>query len=308
MDTQLLLLKLREAQNRLLPGIDKTPLVFSPQLSSEVGRKIYCKLENLQKTGSFKARGAMNRLLLLSREEIKRGIITVSAGNHARAIAWMANELSIPTIAILPNNTSSKKVVAVESFGAKVILHGQTFEEAEKYAIQLAKNKKMVFISSYNDMEIILGQGTIGLEIINEMPEISTVIAPLGGGGLLSGLGIALSADGKKRKLIGVQAKNAPFFYNLLYSTSLSETHTMADGLTAGKDPNSITRELVKHFVDQIVLVEEEEIQKGIAWFEQYYHFSIEPTGIVALSAVLSKKIKINDESIAIIISGGELE
>src|SRR3989440_7608041 len=207
---------IEKARERIADAIYRSPCPYSLTLSRLCGCEIYCKMDHLQMTGSFKERGARNKLMLLSEEEKRAGVIAASAGNHALALAYHGQDLNIPVTVVMPRWAPLVKVSNCRSFGANVILHGEAYDEAKKYALQLAEQKGLLYVPGFDDPAIISGQGTMGLEILEDVPDVDAVIVPIGGGGLIAGVGIAVQSLRPHVRIIGVEAQNAPTMYEWL--------------------------------------------------------------------------------------------
>jgi threonine dehydratase len=253
------------ARERLRGAIVATKCDWSSTLSAILGCKLWLKFENLQFTASFKERGALNRLAALSEEERRRGVIAMSAGNHAQGVAYHARRLCIPTTIVMPVSTPTVKVVNTRGHGAVVILHGDTMEEAAAFARDYGRERRLTFIHPYDDPLVIAGQGTVALEMLGAAPEIDVLVVPIGGGGLISGVAIAAKALKPDVEVIGVQAALYPSMYNMIKGESLPmRGDTLAEGI-AVKAPGQITAEIVRQLVDDIVLVTEAQIEHAVS-------------------------------------------
>src|SRR5688572_26918994 len=222
------------AARRIEGAVYRSPCVYSLQLSRRCGAEVYCKLDNLQLTGSFKERGARNRLMMLGNAERKAGVIAASAGNHALALARHGKELSIPVTVVMPRWAPLVKVSNARTFGADVVLHGESFDEAKRHALKLGQEKGLVYVHGFDDPAIIAGQGTTGLEILEEVPDVHAVIVPVGGGGLIAGIAVAIKAKRPEVRIIGVEPRNAPTLHESLKQGKLVRIETkptLADGL-----------------------------------------------------------------------------
>jgi len=303
---------IEEAHNRIRPYIQKTPLTYDPNL------EIYIKWENYQVTGSFKARGAFNKVLTLAKWELMRGLVAASAGNHGQGVALAGNLLKVPVTVFVSENAVPSKILAIQALGAVIHLVPGGYGDAEKTGLEFALKEKANWISPYNDPQVIAGQATIGVEILEELPHLSetTWIVPVGGGGLISGIGLAvisMQGQGKKSEeeklLIGVQSEASPFFYNIIKYQSQEhavELPSLADGLAGPVERNSITIPIVKRLVNEIVLVTEREIEAAIFYAWSQYHEIIEGSAATGLAAILSGKI--NRRPAIVIISGGNIQ
>lgn len=269
------------------------------------------KLENQQYTGSFKARGAMNKLIQLSQEEKTRGIVTASSGNHAQGLGFAGNILSVDSTIVVPANTPKVKRDAIELYGVELIVHGDEYMEAERFSRDLEARLGKTHISAYNDLDIIMGQGTVGLEIAEEMPDIDKVLVPVGGGGLISGVGCALKAMDATTEVFGAQSVASPVMYESLRQGRIVDMEledSYAEGLHGGIEENSVTFELCRRYVDEIILVEEETILGAISSALVEQHQVIEGAAAVGVAAILEDPERYHDEKVCIVISGGNVE
>lgn len=280
-----------------------TPLEPSPAL----GADIYLKLENLQRTGSFKLRGALNRTQSLSPAEQARGVVAASAGNHAQGVALGCALLGVSAVVVMPESTPRTKLFATQRYGAEVRLVGQTYDEAEAAARQIERETGRVFISPYNDARVVAGQGTIALELLQDLPDLKRVIVPVGSGGLLSGIAVALKAINPAIRVIGVTSRATPAMYNHLKGTRLPQLPTLAEGLAGEIEAGAITLDLAR-LADDIVLVEESAIARTIAWLIETHHLIAEGSGAVGIAAILTGVLTATEGPTAIIVTGGNLE
>lgn len=310
MSTSLTLKRIQEANQAIHPYIYRTILDHSSNLSNLTGSDIYLKMENLQKTGSFKVRGAMNKTLKLTEEEKRKGVLAASAGNHAQGVAMAASRIGIPSTIVMPENAPLAKVSATEGYGAKVILSGAVFDDAYQKAIEIQKETGATFIHAFDDLEVMSGQGTIGLEIYEELPEVETVLVPIGGGGLISGIAVALKSLKPSVRIIGVQASGAASMahaLNIGKPEALAKANTLADGI-AVKRAGDLTFAAVRHYVDDIVTVEEEEISQAILLLMERTKSLVEGAGAVAVAAALQGKVKLTGQKAVLILSGGNID
>lgn len=293
----------------------RTPLSESAALSRLAGCKAHLKLENLQFTGSFKERGAANRLLRLSAEERQRGVITASAGNHAQAVALHASRLGVVVTVVMPEATPLVKVQATQGHGARVVLHGSGYDEAAEHAAQLARDSGAVYVHPFDDLDVMAGQGTIGLELLEQLPDLDAVIVPVGGGGLIAGIATVLRAHAPQVRVIGVESRTFPGMRRALESeppTSLPPMalpggKTIADGI-AVRHVGQLTRQVVRASVDEIVLVDEEEIAEAILLLLERERTVAEGAGAVGLAALLHCELKLEDKRVVVVISGGNID
>jgi len=291
----------------------ETPVLHSHYLSELVGQEVWLKCENLQRTGAYKVRGAFNRMSKLTKEEKKMGVIAASAGNHAQGVALAAKKLGIKATVYMPFGASLPKVAATRNYGAKVVLFGATFAEALKAAQEQAKETGAIFIPPFDHIDVVLGQGTVGVEIMEQHPDVSTIVVAIGGGGLAAGVAVAAKltakARGKKIRVIGVQAENvAPYPGSLKAGkpTEVVGTATIADGIAVAK-PGRVPFELIKQHIDKVVTVSEDEIAKAILVLLERSKQVVEPAGAVAVAALISGKAKAKGKTVAI-LSGGNMD
>ena len=304
--------EIQHAKARISPFVRRTPLLDCADLMGESGIKTKLKLENLQVTGSFKIRGATNKLLTLSEDERRRGVVTVSSGNHGRAVSYAAGPLGIRAYVVLPETVPQNKVSAIRDSGAEVIIRGKTYDDADGYAQELRQRKNLTFIHPFDDLAVIAGQGTIGLELMEDFPEIDTVIVPLSGGGLLSGIALALKSKNPQLRAIGVTMEQGAAMVESLKAgkvVDIVEEPTLADALAGGIGvDNCFTFQMIRDLMDEAVLVSEEEIARAMTFALESYHLVIEGGGAVGLSAILGNKIRKTGGNMAIVISGGNIE
>lgn len=302
---------IRDARVRIDPFVMRTPLIRSEALSTCCKTPVLLKLENLQSTGSFKVRGATNRLLLMSADERKRGVITVSSGNHGKAVARAAGILGIPATIFLSDQTPTNKVETLRRSGATVIIAGSSYDEAEKAAADYEQSHNLVHIPSFDDLRIIAGQGTIGLEILEDAPRTRHIVFPLSGGGMGAGLGIAAKSHLSPVSIWGISMEHAPVMVRSLeagHVLRLEEEPSLADGLKGGLGIiNRYTFALCQQVVDHTALVSEEEIAQAIAFLYQEHHLVVEGSGAVGVAALLSGRIKPADETV-VVISGANID
>jgi threonine dehydratase len=287
-------------------------LLPSRLLSERAGTPVYLKLESLQETGSFKIRGAANKMLNLGPDERARGVITVSTGNHGRAVAYVANRLETRAVVCIPEGTAHNKVQAIENLGAEIVVSGKTYDEAEEGAFLLARDRGLTMVNPYDDPPIIAGQGTVGLEILEDLPELDTVLVPVGGGGLISGVGLAVKGDDASRRVIGVSMDRAPVMYHSLKAgraVTMEEEETIADALVGGIGAdNQYTFRLAQKLIDDFVLVSDEEIAEAMLFALQEHHLVVEGGGAVGLAALLSGKLSGLRGDVAVVLSGGNVD
>lgn len=301
---------IRNAQAALSGYLRPTPLYHSPNLSVQYGLPVYFKTENLQRAGSFKIRGAFYKISSLSAEERARGVIAASAGNHAQGVALAAQSLGIQATICMPEGAPITKVEATENYGARVVLSGQTYDDAYQKACELQQEHNYTFIHGFDDPYTVAGQGTIGLEILDDLPDVATVFVPIGGGGLISGIALALKSIKPDVRIIGVQSTGAPAVYLGRQAGALTATdsvRTIADGI-AIKRPGQLNFELIQQYVDDIVLVDEEEIAQSILVLLERSKLMVEGAGAVGLAAFLNHKAGNVQGPVAIVLSGGNID
>ena len=297
------------AQNKVREVILRTPMLYSDAISRLSGKEVYLKLENLQKTGSFKIRGAYYKLSQLSHSMRKRGVVAASAGNHAQGVAFASSLLGIESTIVMPEGSSIAKQMATRSYGGEVILYGQDTDESLSHARKLEEKGKY-FIHPFDDEQVIAGQGTIGLEILEEVPEVEAIVVPIGGGGLVSGIATIVKKRRPKVKIIGVQAAHAPSAFYSLKRKRIVEVKvqpTLADGI-ALRRVGEITFPIIEKKVDEIVTVEEEEIASAILMLMEKKRVVAEGAGATPLAALLSKGGKIQARKVVLVISGGNID
>jgi threonine dehydratase len=300
------------AQQRIAGAVSRTPCTRSDQFHdlTDVG-ELYCKLENLHRTGAFKERGALNKLLTLTAEERARGVIAASAGNHAQGVAYHAGRLGIGATIVMPERTPLIKVTRTREFGARVLLHGANFDEAYAEALRVQKAESRVFVHPFDDEVVIAGQGTIGLELLEQVPGLELVVIPIGGGGLISGVACALKETHPHIQVVGVQTAALPsmkasFDANSLVSVPAGTT--IADGI-AVKRPGERTFELVRRYVDAVVTVDEEEIANAILLLLEREKSVVEGAGAVGLAALIHGKVpQARGKKTALVLSGGNID
>jgi len=297
----------KNADKVLKNVVHRTPLEFSRTFSKMVDAQVYMKLENLQKTGSFKIRGAYNTIYHLSNDDKKRGVVCASAGNHVQGVAYAATLLGVKSTVFMPIYTPPVKIIATKSYGANVVLEGATYDDAAQAALKYSEEKKMVFVHAFNNEHVIAGQGTIGLEIYDDLPDVDVVLVPIGGGGLISGVAVALKKLQPNVKIIGVEAEGAQSMKQSLEQDKivpLKSIATIADGI-AVKTPKELTFNLAKQYVDEVVTVNDDEIASALYLLLQRSKLVVEPAGAVSLAALLSKKISYPKKNIVTVLSGG---
>lgn len=296
---------IEEARDFLEGKISKTPIFTS----SRMGENLYIKMENLQKTGSFKIRGAFNKMAHLTEEEKKKGVISCSAGNHAQGVALSATNQGIKSYICIPSVAPLSKIDATRGYGGEVIIVDGTFDDAQVRANELEKSEDLTYIAPFDDEYVIAGQGTIGLEILEQVPDVKYIVVPIGGGGLISGIAAAVKQVNPEVKIIGVEPENAASMKKSIEAgkiITLDSANTMADGV-AVKTPGKITFEHVKKYVDEIVTVSEEEIIHAILRLLEEGKVTSEGAGASSVAAILEKKYDFSDGKVCAVLSGGNI-
>jgi len=301
---------IEKAKKRLQNVIQYTPLAYAPVLSKQLNAKIYLKKENLQLTGSFKIRGAFNKISTLTNDEKICGVIAASAGNHAQGIAYSANYYDIEATIVMPEATPLTKVSGVKSHGANVILHGASYDDAYEYAINYAKENNKTFVHPYADDTVIAGQGTLALEILEQLDDIDIIIIPIGGGGLITGMATVIKQLRPNVKIIGVVASGANAMKQSFDSKiikTVDKVKTIADGI-AVKNVMPKMFEYVKDIVDEIVEVNDNEIANAILFLMEKQKIIVEGAGATTLAAILHNKIDVKNKNVVLPLSGGNID
>jgi threonine dehydratase len=298
------------ARDRLRGSIYYSPCPHSQMLSALTGQQIYLKLENLQMTGSFKERGALNRIATLTPEQTSRGVVAASAGNHAQGVAYHATKRGIRSIIVMPLATPLVKVTATRNFGAEVVLHGANYDEACDEATRICTAEGMTFIHPFDDPIVMAGQGTIGLELLEQVPELQAVVVPIGGGGLIGGIACAIKESRPDIRVIGVQTSRLPSMAAAVeqhHPVTLGSATTIADGI-AVRRAGDVTFPVVAQYVDEIVTVDEDEIASAILVLLEREKTLAEGAGATALAALIQKKTTLKSEHTAVIVSAGNID
>ena len=303
---------MREAQNSIAMHIRRTPLVDSSGLSYEADRRVAFKLENLQATGSFKVRGAANKVISLSDEERRAGVVTVSSGNHGRAVAYVANRLEVPAVVCISGAGPENKRVAIERLGAEVVVGGATYDETALFADELMSERGLTMVHPFDDSHVIEGQGTIGLELLEDRPEIDTVLVPLSGGGLLSGIAFALKETDPSIRTIGITMERGPAMIESIRAgriVEVKEVPSLADALAGGLGPsNQYTFGMIKQLVDETVTVTEREMAMAMTYAFEEHRLVVEGGGAVGIAALLAESTIQIGRNVAVVISGGNVD
>lgn len=302
---------IQNARQIIQNSILKTPCDFSRSASEVVGTEVYLKLENNQRTGSFKIRGASNKIAHLTAEEKKRGVIACSAGNHAQGVALSSSLNQVKSIIVMPENAPLAKIEATKKYGAEVILKGQIFDEAKEYALKLAEEKKYVFVHPFEDEKVIAGQGTLGLEIMEQVQDLTSIIVPIGGGGLITGIATAAKALNPKIKIIGVQTALVDTMVQLFRTNSFKPVDhvisTIADGIAVKNPSELMFKDFISQLVDEVVTVTEGEISEAIVFLLERAKTVAEGSGAVALAAAMSRKLDLGRRT-CVLVCGGNID
>lgn len=307
------LAEFEQARERISPVVLTTPLETSRSLSEILGSPVYLKCENLQRTGSYKIRGAYNRLSRLSDDEKALGVVAASAGNHAQGVALAARELGIRSTIFMPVGVPLPKLSATREYGAEVVLRGHTVDEPLRAAAEFAQETGALFIHPFDHLDIITGQGTLGLDIADQRPDVDTVIVPIGGGGLISGVASAIkqraALDGRTVRVIGVQAANAaPYPVSLSRGepTEITITPTIADGIAVSR-PGTLNFAIIRDVVDEVITVTDDEIAKALLLLLERAKLVVEPAGAVGVAAILAGRIRETGTTV-VLLSGGNID
>jgi len=301
---------IRAAHARVAPRIHRTPLLSATRLGARAGVTLFHKCESLQKTGSFKVRGALNNVSQLDAAARRRGVITVSAGNHAQALAWAARDAGVKCTVVMPTTASRMKVEASRGYGAEVVLHGASGIEAFAHAHELAKERDLTFVHPFDDPAVIAGQGTVGLEILEQLEDVDDVIVPIGGGGLIAGVATAIKEARSSVRVFGVEPTGAAVMRKSLDEgrpVRLESMKTIADGLAAPM-AGDVTYPIVKHYVDDVVLVTDDEIMAAMREILFSAKLLAEGGGAAATAAILSGKLKLDGRRVVAVMSGGNVD
>lgn len=298
------------AADRLKNVVHKIPLSSSKTFSEMTGAEVYLKYENQQKTGSFKVRGAYNKIMKRYEEGGLQAVVASSAGNHAQGVAFAASRIGVPATIVMPRSTPIAKVSATKGYGAKVVLHGAIYDEAYAKACEIVEQEGAEFIHPFDDEDVIAGQGTIALEILSDLPFVDMVLVPAGGGGLVSGIAACIKQINPRIQVVGVQAEGADAIVSSFGKDTVQSSasvHTIADGI-AVKTPGSVTMGYINQYVDQMVTVSDEEIAGAILLLLERTKQVVEPAGAAPLAAVLNHKVDVAGKKICCVLSGGNID
>jgi len=298
------------ARRRLRGAVDETPCAYSQTLSELTRTRCHVKLENLHMTGSFKERGAANLLLQLDADERRRGVVTASAGNHGLAVAFHAARLGIPAVIVMPEWAPLIKVTSARRYGAEVVLEGANFDEAHARARELETGRGLVFVHPFDDPRVVAGQGTLGLELLEQRPELEAILLAVGGGGLAAGVALAVKARRPDVRIVGVQAEALPAMRRALDAgarVEIAPAPTIADGI-AVRRVGALTFELVRKHVDDVVTVGEEELANAILLLLEIEKTVVEGAGAAPLAALVNRRLGLDGASVALVLSGGNID
>jgi threonine dehydratase len=301
---------IRDAAAAIAGAVAHTPLIAAPALSELAGAEIHLKLETLHRTGSFKERGALNKLLTLDTAQRRAGVVAMSAGNHAQGVAYHARRLGIPATIVMPEGTPFIKIDRTEAFGATVVLKGDSLAAAREAADALARERGLVPVHPYDDAQVIAGQGTIGIELMADRPELDTLVVPIGGGGLISGISVAVKALKPEIDVIGVQSTLYPSMYRLLRGEDPgppAAAATLAEGI-AVKEPGRLTRRIVAALVSEVLLVDEMMLESAVEALLERQKLVVEGAGAAGLAAVLAAPERFRGRRVGIVVTGGNMD
>jgi threonine dehydratase len=300
----------QQARERIRGFIYESPCRASAELSAMTAQTVHLKLDNLQRTGAFKERGALNKILTLTDQEKQRGVITASAGNHAQAVAYHACARGLRAQIVMPLMTPLVKVAATKGFGAEVVLHGANYDEAYAYALESCAEQGMTFLHPFDDAEVINGQGSIGLELLEQVPSLEAVVVPIGGGGLISGVACAIKESNPRVRVVGVQTERLPSMLRAIeagHPVTIPASATVADGIAVRRAGDQ-TLPLVQRYVDEIVTVDEEEIANAILVLLEKEKTLAEGAGAVAIASLLQHKTSLSGKKTAALVCGGNID
>ena len=296
------------AAARLQGHLLRTPCIASRTLSAITGAQVFLKFENLQFTASFKERGACNKLAQLTPEERQRGVIAMSAGNHAQGVAYHAQRLGLRAVIVMPRFTPGVKLERTRGFGAEIVLHGDTLDEARAHALMLAEQQQLVFVHPYDDADIVAGQGTVGLEMLQDMPELDTLVVAVGGGGLIAGMATAARALKPDIEVIGVQTARFPAMVNAIKGTHHPQgSSSIAEGIAVGT-PGRIPQAIIARLVDDLVLVDEGDIEQAIVMLLEVEKTLVEGAGAAGLAALLKYPERFKGKRVGLVLCGGNID
>ena len=301
---------IKEAAQNLKGVIKETDFCFAESLSERSGAEVYLKLENLQQSGSFKIRGAYNKMLHLSDEEKQCGVVASSAGNHAQGVAISATKLGIKSTIVMPRSAPFAKIFATRNYGGEVVLEGEIYDEAYQKALEIKEATGATFVHPFNDPYVIAGQGTIGLEMIEEQPDLDVVLVPIGGGGIAAGIAMAIKTLNPNTKVIGVQTENAPSMYQSIKDGKIGTvkvTKSIADGIAVAT-PGDVTFPLIQQYVDEVITVSETQISQAFLLLLENCNLVCEGAGAVSVAAILSNQLDLKGKKVGAVLSGGNID
>jgi len=299
---------IRAAERVIATNVLRTPTLASPRLSALTGARICVKYENLQATGSFKERGAINKLVSLTDAEKRRGVVAMSAGNHAQAVAYHANRLGIASTIVMPEPTPFVKIAATEAYGARVVLHGETVADAERHAREFVANEGLILVHPYDDAMVIAGQGTIAIEMLEDDPALDMLVVPIGGGGLISGIATAAKAIKPSIEVLGVEATLFPSMWNAIKGeTRPCEGSTIAEGI-AVKNVGQLTEPIIRKLVADIILADEGHLERAVNAFLTLQKTMAEGAGAAGLAAVLASPERFRGKRVGLVVCGGNID
>ena len=299
---------IQAAATRLQGHLLRTPCVASRTLSDITGAQVFLKFENLQFTASFKERGACNKLAQLTDEEKRRGVIAMSAGNHAQGVAYHAQRLGLRAVIVMPRFTPGVKVERTRGFGAEIVLHGDTLDEARAHALVLAEQQQLTFVHPYDDPDIVAGQGTVALEMLQDVPDLDTLVVAIGGGGLIAGMATAARALQPGIEIIGVQTLRFPAMFNAIKGTHLPQGgSSIAEGIAVGT-PGQLPQAIVAHLVDDLMLVDEGDIEQAIVMLLEIEKTLVEGAGAAGLAALLKDPARFKGKRVGLVLCGGNID
>lgn len=302
---------IQDARTSIRDEVRKTPLLRSQYLSGLTGSDVYLKLENLQLTGSFKLRGALNRMMKLTPEEKAHGVIAASSGNHAQAVAIGAEKLNLAATVVVPKVTPKIKIDKIKKHKVELIVYGEGYDYAERYARKLAKEKRLTFVSAYNDALVAAGQGTVGLEIVEQLPEVDSIVVPVSGGSILSGIAIAAKSLKPSVEMLGAQPENVAAMYHSLKAGRIIQIplkRTIAEGLDGNIEDGCITFELIQRYVDEILLFNEDTIRKMIRLLWEKEGQVVEASGAISIAPIVESPKRFTGKRTVAVITGGNID
>jgi len=302
---------IQDARTSIRDEVRKTPLLRSQYLSGLTGSDVYLKLENLQLTGSFKLRGALNRMMKLTPEEKAHGVIAASSGNHAQAVAIGAEKLNLAATVVVPKVTPKIKIDKIKKHKVELIVYGEGYDYAERYARKLAKEKGLTFVSAYNDALVAAGQGTVGLEIVEQLPEVDSIVVPVSGGSILSGIAIAAKSLKPSVEMLGAQPENVAAMYHSLKAGRIIQIplkRTIAEGLDGNIEDGCITFELIQRYVDEILLFNEDTIKNMIRLLWEKEGQVVEASGAISIAPIVESPKRFTGKRTVAVITGGNID